>query len=249
VLIVFFNTEEAPYFGTPEQGSEYFLRSPPKEVADLSSIRLALILDLIGGVVWRHAADTVFACGSEKGTGLSAVVDRVAEDGLAVRRFGIHMVEQLPGYPRMPVSDYNAFRAHRIPFLFLSSGRTPRYHTARDLPDTLYYDRMARTSRWIARFVAELDKDPTPTTFAEGGADLARDRDTLRWALDAAASPFHWIPGTGPLTALRLVGDRRRIEATSAPGHTFDPSDVEALERASFRLQCLLYSYPACFTF
>jgi hypothetical protein len=246
VMIIFFNTEEPPYFGTASQGSVHFLKAPPPEVAERASIRLAVILDLIGGVVWRHTADTVFACGAEKATGLPAVVDRVPpEEGLSVRRFGIHMVERLPGYPLMPVSDYHTFREHRIPFLFLSSGRTPRYHTSSDLPETLYYDRMARTSRWIARFVATLDADPTATAFDENGADLARDRDTLRWAIDAAASPRHWIPGTGPITAARLLGDRRRLAAMTAPG----AADVEELERTSFRLQCLLYSYPACFTF
>lgn len=250
VLIIFFNTEEAPYFGTAAQGSERFLAAPPPEVADRASIRVALILDLIGGVVWRHAADTVFACGAEKGTGLAAVVDRVpAEEGLSVRRLGIHMVEQMPGYGRTPVSDYNAFRARRLPFVFLSSGRTPRYHAPSDLPETLYYDRMVRTSRWITRFVTALDADPTPTVFAGEGADLAQDRDTMRWAIDAAASPFHWIPGTGPITALRLLGDRQRLHALTEAGHELDPEALGSLERASFRMQCLLYSYPVCFTF
>jgi len=249
LLIIFFNTEEAPYFGTAEQGAMRFLAALPREIGASSSIRVALILDLIGGVVWRHAADMVFACGAEKGTGLAAVVDRIQEEGLTVARLGIDMVERLPGYPLMPVSDYHAFRGARVPFLFLSTGRTPRYHTPADLPETLYYDRMARTSRWIARFVAELDRDPTPIQFDPKGADLARDRETLGGAIEAAASPARWIPGTGPLTAFRLLGDRGRLRAMAAPGHSFDHADIEALERASFRLQCLLYSYPACFTF
>src|SRR4029077_9654373 len=131
----------------------------------------------------------------------------------AVERLGIDMIERLPGYPLMPGSDYHAFRGARVPFLFLSSGRMPRYHTAADLPETLYYDRMARTSRWIARFVAELDRDPTPTRFDPTGADLTRDRETLSGAIEAAASPLSWIPGTGPVSAIRLLGDRGRLRA------------------------------------
>jgi hypothetical protein len=50
------------------------------------------------------------------------------------------------------------------------------------------------------------------------------------------------------VSAIRLLGDRGRLRAMAAPGHTFDRADVEALEHASFRLQCLIYSYPACFT-
>jgi len=248
VMVVFFNTEEAPYFGSPLHGAEDFLRALPPEIPNKEAIRLALILDLIGGVVWQSTADTIFACGAEKAAHLPAIVDQVSEPGLDVRRLGIHAVERLPGYPLMPVSDYHAFRNRRVPFLFLSSGRTPRYHTPDDLPATLYYDRMARTSRWIAKLVAELDAAHEPITFDEGGADLARDRDTLLWAIDTAAKPWSTVPGTGPLTLLRLIGDRSRLRDMSGPGYRFTAHDVESLERASFRLQCLLYSYPACFT-
>jgi hypothetical protein len=159
------------------------------------------------------------------------------------------MVENLPGRSPQPFSDYEAFRSARVPFLFLSSGRTSRYHAPSDLPATLHYDRMARTSRWIARFVAEVDKIPAALPFDPEGADLAADRDTMRWGIDAAALPWTSVPGTGPVTAARLLGDRAAIRSMSAPDHAFTPEDRLALERASFRLQCLLYGYPVCFTF
>jgi hypothetical protein len=249
ILFVFFNTEEPPHFLSPTMGSRRFIASLPAEIPGPASIHLAVILDLMGGVVWKWSADTVFACGAEAVGGLGAIVDKTREDGLSVRRLGLHMVENLPGRSPQPFSDYEAFRSARVPFLFLSSGRTPRYHAPSDLPSTLHYDRMARTSRWIARFIAEVDALPAPLPFDPDLDDLAADRDTMRWAIDAAALPWKSVPGTGPVTAARLLGDRSALRAMSAPDHAFTPADRLALERASFRLQCLLYAYPVCFTF
>lgn len=248
VIFVFFNTEEAPYFGTPLQGSRSFVAALPKEIGSIESIRLAVVLDLIGGVVWRPSADLIFACGAEKSPGLSAIVDGVREEGLAVRRLGIHMVENLPGYAPQAFSDYDIFRLRRVPFLFLSSGRTPRYHTPTDLPPTLYYDRMARTSRWIARLVREVDHRRVTFPFDAAGADHEADLTTMRWAIDAASLPWSSVPGTSPVTAARLLGDRARLRGMADQGHVFTREDVLSLERASFRLQCLLYAYPVCFT-
>jgi hypothetical protein len=248
VLVAFFNTEEPPYFLTPRQGSRRFLAALPRELSSARSIHLAVVLDLIGGVVWRPFATTLFACGAEASPGLGALVDRVREDGLSVRRLGIHMVENLPGRSPQPFSDYDAFRLARVPYVFLSSGRTPRYHTPADLPATLHYDRMARTSRWIARLVAAAGDLNAPLDFDPAATDLAADRDTMRWALEEASSPWRSVPGTGPITAARLLGDLSRVRAMSEPGHALTGDDAIALERASFRLQCLLYAYPVCFT-
>jgi len=248
IAVVFFNTEESPYFDTPRQGSRRFVASLPPEIGALSSVRLAVVLDLAGGVVWRRTADMIFACGAEKTRGLAAIVDGVREPGLDVRRLGIHAVENIPGYRPQPFSDYDVFRDHGVPFLFLSSGRTPRYHRPSDLPDTLHYDRMARTSRWIDALVTALSSAEGDLAFDPGGEDLAADRDTLRFSFDAAVKPWSSVPGTGPVTLARLLGDRARLEAMTDPSHAWTADDARSIERASFRLQCLLYRYPICFT-
>jgi hypothetical protein len=209
---------------------------------------LAIVLDLIGGVVWRRTADTIYACGAEKTSGLTAVVDEVHEEKLDVRRLGIHAVENIPGYRPSAFSDYDVFRDNHVPFLFLSSGRTPRYHHASDIPETLYYDRMARTSRWIPKVVEQFSHSTGEFVFDAQREDYPTDRDTLRWAFDSAVKPWSSISGTSPISAFRLLGDRSRLEAMSDPLHVWTPADALAIERASFRMQCLLYRYPICFT-
>jgi hypothetical protein len=248
VAIAFFNTEEAPYFGTVRQGSRRLVAALPSEIRDLRAIRLAVVLDLVGGVVWRRTSSTLFACGAEKTSGLGELVDGVREEGLEVRRLGIHLVENIPGYAPQPFSDYDIFRRMRVPFLFLSSGRTPRYHRPSDLPDTLHYDRMAQTSRWIARLVAAAGAPGEARAFDPKGEDYAADLATLRFTIDAAAKPWSSVSGTSPMTAFRLLGDRSRLEAMAEPGHTWTAADGLSLERTGFRLQCLLYRFPVCFT-
>lgn len=248
IAVVLFNTEEAPYFGTSRQGSRAFLSALPPEIESAKSIRLAIALDLIGGVVWRRTADTIYACGAEKTMGLPAVVDSVHEDKLDVRRLGIHTVENIPGYRPNAFSDYDVFRDNHIPFLFLSSGRTPRYHHASDVPETLYYDRMASTSRWIHKLVEQFSHSADTFVFRADGEDYPADVASLRWAFDSAVKPWRSISGTSPMSAVRLLGDRSRLETLADPLHVWTPADALAIERASFRLQCLLYRYPICFT-
>lgn len=248
IAIALFNTEEAPFFGTSRQGSRAFAQALPLEIESLKSIRLAIVLDLIGGVVWRRTAEAIYACGAEKTRGLSALVDGVHEENLRILRLGIHSVENIPGYRPSAFSDYDVFRDNRVPFLFLSSGRTPRYHHASDLPETLYYDRMARTSRWIHKLVAEVSHASEALVFDAAGEDYAMDRDTLLWGLESAVKPWSSIAGTSPMTAVQLLADRSRLAALADPQHVWTPADALVIERASFRIQCLLYRYPICFT-
>ena len=130
----------------------------------------------------------------------------------------------------------------------LSTGRTPRYHKATDRPETLHYDRMARTSRWIASFVAALDASDAELAFDAHAEDYGADVRTASWLTSTAVRPWSTVPGTGPLSWIQLWRDGARVDELAAPGAQFGPAQVLALERASFRIQCLVYAYPACFT-
>ena len=43
---------------------------------------------------------------------------------------------------------------------------------------------------------------------------------------DASASPLRSVPGTSPITAFRLLGDRARVEAMQGPDHAFTAASV-----------------------
>jgi hypothetical protein len=181
VLFAAFNAEEPPYIRTPQMGSQYFADHLPQEIGSLDVIQAVVIMDIMGGVHWEPMREMVFAAGAEKSPGLyrrlkeaSGMLndERAMMHGeqrpssfgiqpspLTVLPLGLHLIEELPLVGHVPFSDYDAFRNASVPFLFLSSGRTPRYHRPTDLPETLYYERMAATVRWLQRLLFTIDQD------------------------------------------------------------------------------------------
>lgn len=128
-------------------------------------------MDLVGH---RFGPDTVpdevgaslFALGSERSAGTPEFVASLkrAEPGVVVRSADADIIP--------PLSDYEPFWQRRIPFLFLSAGRSRVYHTPDDTPDKLDHGKIAATARWLTRFV-RASRTREPTTFVEGRLDRA----------------------------------------------------------------------------
>jgi hypothetical protein len=159
----------------------------------------------------------------------------------------MHLVEEIPLIGRVSFSDYDAFRGAGVPFLFLSSGRTPRYHQPTDLPDTLHYERMAASVAWLAALVQRVDEDQEPYRVEAGRVELADEVASLRPLVALAASQDTMIPGTSFLSLWKLKRDQNWLAGLDPDRAT--PQDVRRLERLSIRLQCLLADFPGCFLF
>jgi hypothetical protein len=125
---------------------------------------LFITADMIGRSLGDLPLPTVFVLGSEHGTRLRDMLGDVGTpDGLEVARLGIDLIGTR--------SDYGPFRDEKVPFLFFSTGEHPDYHTPRDTPDRIDYDKVARVSNLIlalSRHVADADAPPewieTPET-------------------------------------------------------------------------------------
>ncbi len=164
---------------------------------------------------------------------------------LTVLPLGLHLIEELPLVGHVPFSDYDAFRNASVPFLFLSSGRTPRYHQPTDLPETLHYERMAATVRWLQRLLSAIDQDMERYRFDANRLELADEVATLQPLAVQAAERDRDIPGTSWLSRRAMQRDAEWLK-------TFDPrspqpEDITRLERLSLRIQCLLADLPVCF--
>jgi hypothetical protein len=83
------------------------------------------------------------------------------------------------------MSDYEAFWDQRIPFLFLSAGRSRVYHTPDDTPDKLDHQKIAATARWLTRFV-RASRRREPTQFVDANLDRAT-LDEVGEIIDALA--------------------------------------------------------------
>jgi hypothetical protein len=201
VIFAAFDGEEPPYFLTAAMGSRHFAANAP---VPLDRVDMMVCMDLVGHAlgppgVPAAVRSSLFALGAERSAGTAAGVDRIAaaEPGLVVRRVDAETVPTL--------SDYEPFWRRRVPFLFLTAGRSRHYHSPSDTPETLDYAKMASTARWLERFVRETCARPEGRVgFLEGARD---DASTLRSvaALSEALMAVSDVAELGRAEALRLL--------------------------------------------
>jgi Peptidase family M28 len=253
-------------------GSQYFIDHLPKEIGRPSHFHAVVIMDLMGGAHWTPLRNVVFAAGAESSPGLYRRLKQAAHreasgvrgealarseqsppdsshltpnpSRLTVVPLGMHLVEEIPLVGRVSFSDYDAFRNVSVPFLFLSSGRTPRYHQPTDLPDTLHYERMAATVSWLQGLLQLLDHDQRPYAFEASRMEFSDDVAALQPLVASAAEWKSRIPGTSPVSLLKLRMDDRWLKELDVRAPT--ASDVKRLEKLSIRLQCLLADFYGC---
>lgn len=267
LLFVAFNAEEPPFIRTALMGSQHFVDRLPQEIGGLRRLQAVIVMDLMGGVHWKPLAETIFAAGAEQSPGLYRRLkeaagtlndERRAMNGgnkssslsiqpsaLSVLPLGLHLIEEIPLAGRTAFSDYDAFRNASVPFLFLSSGRTPRYHQPTDLPDTLHYERMASTVSWLQRLLQSIDQDREPYAFDPARLEMPDEAATLRFLLRHAVEPETEIPGTSALSRWRLKRDEEWLKGLNVTAATRE--DRQRMERLSIRMQCLLADFPGCF--
>jgi hypothetical protein len=159
VVIAAFDAEEPPYSFSNAMGSMRYAREP---IVPLERTDMMVCMDLVGHamgpeLIPEKVRNTVFALGAEKSTGTPELVRDIAVDGVVVRPADVDLVP--------PLSDYHAFYQREVPFLFLSSGRSRHYHAPTDTPDTLDYDKMAATARWLEAFVRGCCERDEPIEF------------------------------------------------------------------------------------
>ena len=158
VLFVAFDLEERGLWG-----SRWFAAHSPWP---LGKVRVFLTADMIGRSLGNMAEDHVFVMGSEHAPSLrSTIAASAVEKELEVGLLGVDLIGTR--------SDYGPFRDRRVPFLFFSTGEHPDYHRPSDTPDRLDYEKLARVSRLIHRFVEQIADLPTgPEWVDEVAPDL-----------------------------------------------------------------------------
>ncbi len=138
IVFVGFDLEEQMLWG-----SRWFVAHPPFE---LSRVKLFITADMIGRSLGDLPLPIVFVMGSEHAPRLKTLLDDVGTPrGLEVARLGVDLIGVR--------SDYGPFWGEKIPFLFFSTGEHPDYHTPRDVPEKLDFDKIARVSSLVLKVV------------------------------------------------------------------------------------------------
>ena len=228
IIFVGFNSEESPYFGTAEMGSQFLFHHLPPEVGTADNLHAVIIMDLMGGVQWAPLKDAIFATGAEKSPELYRRVTQTQASSLTVFPGGIHLVEEIPDHGHKAFSDYDVFRNHHIPFLFLSAARSPRYHTPGDITSTLHYERMAATVEWIRGLTSLMVQDETRYSFDAQRVEFADEVASFRSIVEKAIHEETLIPGTSRWSLKKLRQDAewlREVRGSApTPVSTVSPS-------------------------
>lgn len=124
-------------------GSRWFVAHPPFE---LDRVKLFITADMIGRSLGDLPLPTIFVMGSEHAPRLKLLLDDIGSPcGLEVARLGIDLIGVR--------SDYGPFWGEKIPFLFFSTGEHPDYHSPRDVPERVDFDKVARVSSLVLKVI------------------------------------------------------------------------------------------------
>lgn len=158
IVFVGFDLEEQLLWG-----SRWFVAHPPFE---LDRVKLFITADMIGRSLGDLPLPTIFVMGSEHAPRMKLLLDDVGSPrGLEVARLGIDLIGVR--------SDYGPFWNEKIPFLFFSTGEHPDYHTPRDVPEKLDFDKIARVSSLVLKLVeATANADGAPQWTDEVQPDI-----------------------------------------------------------------------------
>lgn len=211
VLIAAFDAEEPPYFLTREMGSAYYVENAHTVGPSVEKIDMMVCMDLVGHALGppglpSEVGQTLFALGAERSEGTLATLQSLArsESGLIVRPADAEIIP--------PLSDYNAFWRRQVPFLFLTAGRSARYHTVKDTEEHLDFGKMLATARFIERFVRAISEQrDTRIPFL----DQARaDAVTLRSLIEVLTP----LTGLAPLARSAQAHAQRLLTQCDAAG-------------------------------
>lgn len=138
-------------------GSRWFVSHPPML---MEKVKLFVTADMIGRSLGNLPLPMVFILGAEHGEGLKDSLNTVSvPTGLEVARLGVDLIGVR--------SDYGPFMEHNVPFLFFSTGEHPDYHSPRDVPERVDFEKVARISTLIhdiTRMAANSETLPTWTS-------------------------------------------------------------------------------------
>ena len=193
VIVAVFDAEEPPHFLGESMGSVRFY----EDHLAAHGVEAAIIMDLVGhdvlvrdvyvkglgplerlagllpkqnghDIAFPRLKDMLFVMGAESHQGLPEILDRTKLPR------GLRMIPTLNRYIG-DMSDHAVFRSHGVPYLFLSCGRWPYYHTEADTPEKLNYRKMARIATYVVRIVNELSNASLPHSVAtrDGEAEAA----------------------------------------------------------------------------
>jgi Zn-dependent M28 family amino/carboxypeptidase len=183
VELVAYANEEPPDFATPAMGSVHHAEALARSGVEVKAM---LCLEMVGyfddapgsqrypvapmAAIYPTRGDFIAVIGNVGGASLVRDVKRAMAGASPLSVESINAPEAIPG---VDFSDHRSYWARGIPAVMVTDTafyRNDRYHTARDLPDTLDYARMADVVAGVHAAVVAL-AEPQPRATLPSGRD------------------------------------------------------------------------------
>ncbi len=233
MLIAAFDAEEPPAYRSPAMGSNYWVAHPTVPRGQLVAM---LCMDLMGGNLWPGERTPLYVMGGETiavsgGPGFS-------EPRLVTRSMRTSAWSRSCRAGARPSAIRGLLR--RAPPLFFTSGRSPHYHRASDLTETLDYEKLAAATAVVEAYLRWLADPPEVPGWREAQPVTGADATTLADLLAAASAPT----GSSEFNAMAApviradLATLRRL-ASVGPETPLAPTDAQTVIAVSLRAQCL----------
>jgi carboxyl-terminal processing protease len=163
-------------------GSLQFTRS---ELFARRKVVAMICFDLVGGRFTTWETNRIYALGAESSPQLARILKEQVEREKTVEvvRAGIHLLDMLGPQIAGSRSDYCAFRAKQVPYIFFSTGTPWYYHTPEDDPERLDYPKMQSSGRFVYRTVRALADSAERYEFVLGPVAAPSDAGLMAEAL------------------------------------------------------------------
>lgn len=224
VLFVNFDLEENLLWG-----SRWFVEHSP---VSLQQIRLFITADLIGRNLMDLDWPALFVMGGERGDSLPALLRAIPTAGnLEVRSLGADIVGTR--------SDYGPFRDHEVPFLFFSSGQHRDYHTPRDVPERVDYEKLRLVTLYIGEtLLRSADSNRTAEWVEKPEPNLEEVRTLLRITQVLEEQPA--VVRLEPREKLFVSRFRQKLEAIHKQGN-YSRKERSEVTRSAQQLLMILF--------
>ena len=177
VLFQSYDGEESGFLG-----SLYFTESDLFKEYEIVAM---ICFDLVGGNFTSWEQGRIYALGSESSPQIrETLLDRVEkEKSVEVAPAGVYIIDMAGPGILGARSDYCAFRAKKVPYVFFSTGTPWYYHTESDDPERLDYEKMQAAGRFVFRLMAEMAGEDRRYEFELGPTPHPSDAKMLSEAL------------------------------------------------------------------
>ena len=214
LLFVSFDLEEPGL-----RGSRRFVAQPPLPLAGCTAF---VTMDMLGRSIADLVAGGLFIMGTENAAALADVVAGLPDP--AKGRKIVLGIDFQPG-----ASDYEPFRAAKVPYIFLTSGACGDYHRPTDTPDKIEGPHLAARTDWIRRLLDVLLAAGPRPVWRDGVEPSVTEIETLRDTIAVVEKRLPDVSGMPPMAALMIKNFGIYL------GKVLEDGEVTERERTSAR--------------